>query len=179
MAIPPGPPEFTPLRGASAQRIDVRFWRYAGTAAFAAFTVIVIVSFISASNDNSRIERLKNHGISVVVTVTDCVGNIGGSGSNAAGYTCHGSYRVDGVRYLETIGSMTTMSATGTKVRGVADPERPNSIELASTLATSSTSLSVYVVPSVLALLAIGLSLVLLRRQLHQRAKGRLVQPTP
>lgn len=173
MATPQDSRELTALRGAAAQRIDVRFWRFAGTAVLAIFAVIVIVSFISAANDNSRIERLKSHGVSVVVTVTSCVGNIGGSGSNAAGYTCYGTYHVEGVRYHENIGSRATMSTTGTRLRGVADPQRPSTIELASTLAKSSTSLSVYVVPSLLALLVLGLSLVFYRRLSHRRGAAR------
>jgi hypothetical protein len=167
MVDTPDPREFTALRGATAPRIDVRFWRLAGATLLAVFAVIVIVSFLSASNDNSRIERMKNHGISVAVTVTNCAGNIGGSGSNAAGYTCQGSYQVDGVRYVETIGSMTTMAIAGTKVRAVADPQRPSTVELAATVVRSSPSSSVYVVPSLMALLAIVLSLLFIRRQLH------------
>src|SRR5579862_3147188 len=113
MAIPPDPREFNSLRGAAAPRINVRFWRHAGAALLAGFAIIVIATFINAANDISRIDRLKSHGISVVVTVANCVGNLGGSGSNAAGYTCQGIYRVDGVRYLEDIGSLTTMKITG------------------------------------------------------------------
>jgi hypothetical protein len=93
------------------------------------------------------------------------VGNIGGSGSNAAGYTCHGSYRVDGVRYVEIIGSKTTQSPAGTEVRAVADPNRPSTVELASAVARSTSSSSVYVVPSILALVFVVLALALLRRQ--------------
>ena len=178
MDVPPATVELTSLRGPQAQRIDSRFWRYAGAAVLAIFTVVVIVSFISASNDNSRIDRLKSHGISAVVTVTGCVGNIGGSGSNAAGYTCQGSYRINGVRYVETIGSLSTMTIQGTKVKGVADPERPSTIELASALATSSTSSSVYVAPMLLALLVIFLALVFFRYQRLERTKSQLGQST-
>lgn len=136
-----------------------------GTFVLALFAVIIVVTFISATNDNARIDRLKSHGVSVVVTVTSCVGNIGGSGSNAAGYTCHGSYRVDGVRYEEIIGSKTTQSPAGTEVRAVADPNRPSTVELASAVARSTSSSSVYVVPSILALVFVVLALALLRRQ--------------
>lgn len=143
-----------------------------GTFVLALFAVIIVVTFISATNDNARIDRLKSHGVSVVVTVTSCVGNIGGSGSNAAGYTCHGSYRVDGVRYEEIIGSKTTQSPAGTEVRAVADPNRPSTVELASAVARSTSSSAVYVVPSILALVFVVLALALLRRQ-HWRSKRR------
>lgn len=153
------------LRGAEAQHISCKFWLIAGTVLCAILVAIVIVSFISAATDNARIERLKFHGVSVTVTVIDCVGNIGGSGSNAAGYTCRGTYRVDGVHYREIIGSKTTLSPPGSTVRGVADPARPSTVELASAVTSSSTSESAYIVPSLLTLLlgALGLKMIRIR----------------
>jgi hypothetical protein len=133
------------------------------------FAVIIVVTFISAANDNARIDRLKSKGVSVTVTVSSCVGNIGGSGSNAAGYTCRGSYRIDGTRYEEVIGSKTTQSSAGATVRGVADPNRPSTVELASAVARSKSSGSVYVVPTVLALVFVALTLALLRRASGRR----------
>ena len=156
--------EVPSLRGPEAQRIGGRFWFATGALLLTAFAVVIIVSFISATNDNSRIHRLKTRGVSVVVTVTNCVGNIGGSGSNASGYTCHGSYLVKGANYQEVIGSKSTLSSVGSKVQGIADPAHPSTIELASAVARSSTSPSVYVVPSVLALFFIALTLIFFRR---------------
>lgn len=152
------------LRGPDARSINGRFWFVTGAFLLALFALVIIVSFISATNDNARIERLKHHGVAVAVTVTSCVGNIGGSGSNSAGYSCHGSYRLNGVDYREIIGSKTTSSSAGTKVRAVADPARPSTIELASYVHASSSSASVYLVPSLLALSFVVLTLVFLRR---------------
>jgi hypothetical protein len=104
--------------------------------------------------------------------VTSCAGHVGGSGSNAAGYTCYGKYRVDGVRYQEVIGSKTSSSPTGTTVRGVADPSHPSTVELASAVAASSTSDSVYIVPSVLALVFVALSLIVARAR-RSRVKSQ------
>ena len=109
--------EVPSLRGPEAQRIGGRFWFATGALLLTAFAVVIIVSFISATNDNSRIHRLKTRGVSVVVTVTNCVGNIGGSGSNASGYTCHGSYLVKGANYQEVIGSKSTLSSVGSRYR--------------------------------------------------------------
>ena len=170
------PQEMTSLRGAEAQRIGRRFWYVTGTLLLCAFAVLIIVSFVSAFNDNARIDRLKSHGVSVVVTVTNCVGNIGGSGSNGAGYTCNGSYRVHGIRYQEIIGSKTTLSTEGTKVRGVADPNHPSTIELASAVAKSSSSASVYVVPSVLVLALVIIAIVILRRRRTSRVRKVMTQ---
>jgi uncharacterized protein (TIGR03382 family) len=142
-----------------------------GALALTLFAAIIVVTFLSANNDNARIERLKSHGVSVMVTVTSCVGNIGGSGSNAAGYTCHGSYRVDGVRYEEIIGSKTTQSSAGTQVRAVADPNRPSTVELATAVARSKSSSSVYVVPGALVVVFLVLTLALLRRRRSRRSQ--------
>jgi hypothetical protein len=161
-ATPTG--EISSLRGPEPQRIGGPFWLAAGALVLAMFAVSVVVGFVSAAHDNARIERLKSRGVPVVVTVTNCVGNIGGSGSNASGYTCHGSYRIDGDQYREVIGSKSTLSSVGSKVQGVADPARPSTVELASAVARSSTSTSVYVVPILLALLFVALTLLFLRR---------------
>jgi hypothetical protein len=157
--------DMTVLRGAEATPISRTFWLIAGTLLCAALVVVVVVSFISAINDNARINRLRSHGVSVTVTVTNCEGNIGGSGSNAAGYTCRAKYRVFGTPFHEIIGSKTTFSAPGSTVRAVADPERPSTIELASAVASSSASLSVYALPSILALLTAALALILFRNR--------------
>jgi hypothetical protein len=164
------------LRGPDARSINGRFWFVTGALLLVIFALIIVVSFISATNDNARIDRLKNHGVSVAVTVTSCVGNIGGSGSNAAGYTCRGSYRVNGVRYLEIIGSKTTLSITGTKERAVVDPARPSTIELASAVQTSSSSSSVYLVPSLLALSFVVLTLALLGRRRFSLTRANVIE---
>jgi hypothetical protein len=165
MSAPSEPRDVSSLRGPEAQPIGRNFWLVAGTLLIAVLAVIVTVSFISAANDNARIDRLKFHGVSVVVTVTNCVGNIGGSGSNGAGYTCRGAYDVKGVAYHEVIGAKTTLSTTGSTVRGVADPNRPSTVELASAVASSAASPSAYIVPSLLALLLLAVMAILYRRK--------------
>ena len=163
MPVAPNPHDVSSLRGPEAQRIGGRFWFVVCVLVFIVIAVFIVVSFIAAVNDNARTNRLKTNGIPVVVTITNCTGHIGGSGSNAAGYTCYGKYRVHGVRYQEVVGSKTTTSPTGTTVRGVADPSHPSTIELASAVAASSSSDSAFVVPSILAVLFVALSLVAAR----------------
>ena len=163
MPVAPNPHDVSSLRGPEAQRIGGRFWFVACVLVAIVIAVFIVVSFIAAVNDNARMVRLKTQGVSVVVTVTSCTGHIGGSGSNAAGYTCYGTYRVHGVRYQEIIGSKTTTSATGTTVRGIADPSHPSTVELASAVAASSPSDSAFVVPSILAALFVALWLVVAR----------------
>jgi hypothetical protein len=163
MPVAPNPPDVASLRGPEAQRIGGRFWFVVSVLVAIVIAVFIVVSFIAAVNDNARLGRLKTQGVPVVVTVTNCTGHIGGSGSNAAGYTCYGKYRVHGVRYQEVIGSKTTSSASGTTVHGIADPSHPSTIELASAVAASSPSNSAFVVPGILAALFVTLSLVVVR----------------
>jgi hypothetical protein len=164
MAANTEPHDVVSLRGPEVPSIGRRFWISVAAVILALLATIVIVSFASAVNDNSRIDRLKAHGVTVIVTVTDCLGNIGGSGSNAAGYTCQGTYRLDGVNFHETIGSKSNFSVSGSKVRVVADPAQPSTIEVASAVARSSSSATVYIVPSLLAILCIALAFIFLRR---------------
>jgi hypothetical protein len=124
---------------------------------------VLAASFISITNDNARIDRLKAHGIPVSVTVVACIGNLGGSGSNDAGFTCRGDYRVGATTYHELIGSMTTFSAPGTAVRAVADPSKHSSVVLASALRTLVASPARYVAPGLLTLVLLALALALLR----------------
>jgi hypothetical protein len=163
------------LRGPQAQRIGGRFWIVAGVIVLVIAAAAIVVSFVAAANGNARIDRLKTQGVPVVVTITSCTGHIGGSGSNAAGYTCYGKYRVRGEHYQEVIGSKTTSSPTGVTVRGVADPSHPSTIALASAVAASSPSDTVYVIPIVLAILLMILTGLVITRTRVRQKKARSV----
>src|SRR5665213_2650707 len=80
------------LRGATAVSVGRRAKLVAGSLGLVALAAVLVVSFLSVTNDNARIDRMKANGIPVTVTVTNCRGNIGGSGSNSAGFTCRGDY---------------------------------------------------------------------------------------
>lgn len=156
-AMPTGE-SVTVLRGGAPVRVGRRIWFYAGVGALIIFVVVIVVSFVSAAHDNSRIERLKARGVSVTVTVTTCIGNLGGSGSNASSYTCSGSYHVAGTRYVETIGSMSFSASPGAHISAVADPSRLSTVVIASAVAASRISAKVYIAPGLLAFLFIALA---------------------
>jgi hypothetical protein len=141
----------TALRGPAAVSVGRTFWLTAGAVGLLVFAVAIVVSVLSASNDNARIERMKTHGIPVSVTVTGCAGNLGGSGSNGAGYTCRGTYAIGRTTYHELIGSMATFAAAGTVVRGVVDPSHEGTVVLASAVASSRASSGAYLRPALLA----------------------------
>lgn len=151
------------LRGASPVGVGRRFWVALGALALAAFAVTIVVSFVSSTHDNARIDRLKAHGIATSATVDNCIGNLGGSGSNASSYTCSASYTVDTVTYHEVVGAMNTFAAPGTRLAVVADPTQPSTIELASAVASASSSSGAYVAPGLLGVLFFVLAIGYLR----------------
>lgn len=159
------------LRGASPVGVGSRVWVVLGALCLLAFAVALVVSFVSATHDNARIDRLKTHGIAVNATVDNCIGNLGGSGSNASGYTCRSSYVVAGVTYHEVVGLMSSFSAPGAHVAVVADPSQPSTIELASAVASSSASNGAYLVPGLLSVFFVALTLGYLR--LVRRPRSR------
>ena len=120
------------LRGAEVSRVRRRYARVAGIVTLLAVLVVSVLTLVSAMNDNARVERLKSHGVAVSITVTGCLGNLGGSGSNVVNYTCRGHYELDGVSYHEVIGSMDRAVAIGAVVSGVVDPSNHSYAVLAS-----------------------------------------------
>ena len=157
-------PHFVALRGPTPASIGPNSWLLAGLLGLVVLAAFIVVSFISAINANSAIDRMKAHGVPVTVTVGDCIGNIGGSGSNSAGFTCHGTYEVAGIAFHEIIGSMSAFSKSGTIVSGVADPNRHSTVELASAVRATSPSATAYIPSAVLAVL-LGALILLLRRR--------------
>ena len=164
------------LRGPEVVSIGRKVWHRLVAVGLALSFVALIVNVVSTAHDNSRIERMKTHGIAVSVSVTRCIGNVGGSGSNGAGYTCQGDYSIAGTAYHELIGSMTTFAVSGTKVNSVADPSKPTTVILASALAKSTASPAAYVPAGLMAIVLIALTFVFVR---FARRSGTKLPPTP
>lgn len=152
-----------PLRGPAVVNVGRTPWLVAGALGLLALSAIVVVSFLSAVNDHARLHRLQSAGIDVSIKVLNCTGNIGGSGSNSAGYTCRGSYRVDHVAFNELIGDKTTLSPAGATLSGVVDPAKHSTVVLASAIKNAHASLVNFVTPLVLALLVVVLARALWR----------------
>ena len=151
------------LRGAAAINVGPRFWLIAATIGLIVFAAVLVVSVDSVATNHARVNRMKSHGIPVVVTVTSCDGNLGGSGSNAAGYSCRGDYTVDGTTYHEAIGSKSTYSPPGAQVRAIVDPSHHTTVVLSSAVKASEDSPWAYGVLGLLAVALVALALALLR----------------
>jgi hypothetical protein len=122
-------------------------------------TVLVVLLFVAGAQKNSQIARLHQHGVAVMITSSGCQGLLGGSGSNVAGYSCRGSFTLDGRRYNENIPG-NTLHPPGTVIRGVSVPGDPALMTTARILAAEQASWRVYLVPTVLLIVLVGLALL-------------------
>ena len=135
----------------------------------ATLAVTAGVLFGAGINQNAQIVALRNHGVPADVTVTTCLGLLGGSGSNAAGYSCRGALAVGGRRYDVTVpGSV--LRAPGSNVRVVTVPGDPTLLSTRGAVASEHSSWRVFVLPTVLLLVVmLVITGLVLRRQ---RARG-------
>jgi hypothetical protein len=182
MPVPPRPPDDAtdpaktgkyaePLTHLRAGSVDIdarRIGRAIGVLLLAALIVVGIVLAVAGAQKNNQINRLRQDGVPVTITVSSCLGLLGGSGSNAAGYTCRGTFTAAGHRYTEGIPG-DTLYPPGTTIRAVRVPGDPALVTPVTVLATQQASGRVYLLPAIL-LAAGGLLLVLL---LYSRRRTR------
>ncbi|HEV8064166.1 MAG TPA: hypothetical protein VGP46_05010, partial [Acidimicrobiales bacterium] len=82
----------------------------------------------------------------VEITVTGCQGLLGGSGSNAAGYACRGSYSLDG-RHVDEPLPGSTLYSPGSLISGVAVPGDPSLVVPDRILVTEHASDEAFILP--------------------------------
>lgn len=123
--------------------------------------------FLAGADKNASVTRLRTEAVAVEMTVGGCQGLLGGSGSNAAGYSCWGTFTLAGHRYRENIPG-DALLAPGTQLRVFTVPGDPGLLETPQALATDHASAQVYVLPAVLiAVLAAGVVVLAVRRRLQ------------
>jgi hypothetical protein len=158
----------TTLRGAGVQ-VDVRrAGRVIGALCLAALAVVAVVLLVAGIHKNAQINALREHGVDVTVTVSGCLGLLGGSGSNAAGYACTGTFMLQGHRYSESIPG-NGIRNPGTKVPAVAVPGDPPLLDTRHAVANEHTSSGVFIVPTILLVVLVLLvgGLVFRRRRMR------------
>lgn len=167
VATRPAPESVTALRNARVAADGRRVRRALATGALAGLVGVVVLLVVSGMHTNAQIDQLRDRGVPVTVTVTGCLGQLGGSGSNAAGYTCSGAFTLGGTRYDEVLPG-TVPRASGSTLAAVAVPGDPALVTPAATLAGEHASARVFALPAVLAVaLVTGLAGLALRR--HRR----------
>jgi hypothetical protein len=132
-------------------------------------TFLVVVFTVIGAHKNAQIDELRNDGVPVTVTVDSCLGLLGGSGSNGAGYACTGSYELGGRRYHEPLPGNTYRSP-GSAVAAVAVPSDPTLVSTAQVVLSDHASARVYVLPAVLAAVLLVLLALLVVRTRAARA---------
>jgi hypothetical protein len=164
------------LRGAGVEVDARRVGRVILALCLVGLTVAVVVLFVAGAHKNSQITRLRQHGVPVSIIVTGCTGQLGGSGSNAAGYSCRGTFTVNGHRYDEAIPG-STFYRPGATFHGIRVPGDPALLSSVGAVADEHASGSVFILPSVLlVVLVVSVGALILRRR---RDPGASAQSPP
>jgi len=153
--------------------VDVRrIGAVAVGACLLALAVVAVVLFAVGAHKNAQITSLRRHGVVVRVTVSGCLGLLGGSGSNAAGYACKGTFTLHGRRYEEAIPG-NTLHPPGTRIRAVAVPGNPPLLSTTRAVEIDQASWRVFILPTVLVVVLVLLLVALVvRRRRHGHAGG-------
>jgi hypothetical protein len=161
------------LRGAGVSVDGRRVGQVAIGIVLATLAILAIVFTVVGFHTNLQNDRLHNDGVPVTFTVTGCMGLLGGSGSNAAGYACRGTYTLDGHSYREQLPGDSFHRPEST-VPAVAVPGDAALVSPASIVATEHSSASVFVLPAILGsiFLLLGALLLALRRRRQAATKG-------
>jgi hypothetical protein len=136
--------------------------------------VLVVILFVAGAHKNTQISRLHDDGVAVAIRVSGCRGLLGGSGSNAAGYSCRGSFTLAGRRDNEALPG-DTLHPPGTMLRGISVPGDPALVTTVGALATEHASAKVFILPTILALVLVVsvAALILRRRTLGNPTRGQ------
>jgi hypothetical protein len=115
-----------------------------------------VALFVAGAHKNGQIDDLKANGIRVQVTATGCLGLLGGSGSNAAGYDCKGAFTFNGHHHVDTLPGG-QFHRPGTVLSEMVARDNPGLIDTVHAVATERASGTVYVLPAILAVVALAL----------------------
>jgi hypothetical protein len=161
------------LRGAGVDVNVRRVIPYVIGACLVALTVAIVAFTVAGIQKNDQANSLRHHGVVVEATVSGCIGLMGGSGSNLAGYACRASFTLDGHRYDESLAGNPT-PVTGSKFRAVTVPGDPALLATVAAVAGEQASWRVFIVPAIL-LIVLALTIVAL---LSFRARRRTARAT-
>ncbi len=139
------------IRGGGGVAVDVR------RVAFTVFSLLililaalVLILTVAAARDNSRLNSLRQHGVSVNATVVSCLGNASGTGITATGFTCRASFTLGDRTYIDVLGGSSRLYSPGDQVRGVTLASRPTSLSAAETVAAAPAAWKAYLTPAIL-----------------------------
>jgi hypothetical protein len=132
---------------------------------------VSITLAVEAGQRNSRIDSLRAHGVPVAVRVTDCLGLASGTGITEAGFTCRGSFTLDGRTYQEVIDGTTALQPIGTTVDAITVPGDPQVLYAAQAAAGLHASWAAFVPPGLVGLVALAVLAPLLVSSRRERSR--------
>jgi hypothetical protein len=156
------------LRGATVSFNSRRLVQGVLGLVMATLAITAIVLAVAGLHSNDQINRLHTQGQPVTVTVSGCLGLLGGSGSNAAGYSCRGSYQLNGHVYREQLPG-STFYKPGTALPSIAVPGDPALVSPVGIVNAQQASNGVLIVPIVLGVILFVMIAVLLARSRPRR----------
>ncbi len=160
------------LRGASVSVDARRAGQVVVGLILVTLAALGIVFIVVGINKNDQINELKDHGVPVTYVVSKCLGLLGGSGSNGAGYSCQGSYTINGRRVFENLPG-SSHHAPGDRVKAISVPSDPTLLSTPPIVDSERASASVFILPAVLLGVAALLGLTVLLRRSRRRAATR------
>jgi hypothetical protein len=152
--------------GAPDRRRTLRVLLVVSVLVLATLTTVLTVQAIHA---NTRISRLRQHGLPVNVTVTSCLGLASGTGITETGYRCRGTFTLDGHHYNELIAGTNNLHPAGETIRAVTDPNDPAILSTADALATTHPSWTAFITPAIPILLIVSLLALVGCRRLRRK----------
>jgi len=146
-------------------------------AVLAGVSVIILVTLalvlaIDAARQNNRIDRLHANGVPVDVTVSSCLGMASGTGITESGFQCRGSFTVGGHSYNEVVNGTADLHSPGQIIPSVTVPGDPTLLFTAASVSSMHSSLTRFVTPALLLLLALLIIAMVLWRSRTARTGG-------
>jgi len=145
----PGEPPVGALRGAGVQVDTARAGRVAVALVLVALVVVGLGFLVGGYRRNAQIDQLRSQGVPVQVTVSHCLGLMGGTGSSPAGYECIGTYTFRGTHYVEGVPG-STFYPDRTVIAGVVASGDPGLLSTPASVASSHASATLYIVSGAL-----------------------------
>jgi len=119
-------PEAPQLRGATVRGRPTLSGRRALIATLAVIAASLALVLNAYASDYQRVSDMRTNGVQSTLSVSSCIGNLGGSGSNGAGYTCTGTYRFNGSSLSSTLADWSSFVAPQTRLCVDIDPRAPH-----------------------------------------------------
>lgn len=162
----------TALRGAGVDVNVRRLVPYLVGVLLVALVVSIVGFAVAGAQKNDQVNQLRQHGVIVEATVSGCIGLMGGSGSNLAGYSCRASFTLAGHRYDEPLAGSPT-PVRGSTFRAVTVPGDPALLATVAAVGAEQSSWRVYILPGVLLIVLVLILVVMLVAR--RRAKASRV----